>query len=295
MRFTDQTRIFITGCGGMLGDAVYAHFSPICKVLATDINTSEPWLTFGDVRNCDQIHRLIREFSPNLVINLAALTDLEACETDPSNAWSTNALGAENVGLAARSVGASYVYISTAGIFDGEKELYTDFDDPNPLSQYAKSKYYGEQWTSRSIENHFVLRAGWMMGGGRKDKKFVRKIYGQLIAGAKTIFAVTDKLGTPTYTVDFAKGIQRVVESGFHGIYNQVCSGLASRYDVAVAIVNELGCDATVEPVDSSHFKEYFAARPASEQLDNTKLRARGIDVMRNWRVCLKEYLAAQK
>ena len=299
MRFEKSTRVYVAGCGGMLGEAVHGLFSSQCVVQATDIDLNEPWLELADVRDYAGISRQIRDFRPDLIINLAALTDLELCEREQDNAWLTNALGAENLGIVARELDVPYVYISTAGIFDGEKELYTDFDLPNPLGYYAKSKHYGESWVLRTVPKHFVFRAGWMMGGGpRKDKKFINKIHKQLVGGARELFVVRDKLGTPTYTVDFARGIQRVVESDLFGLYNQVCKGPASRFDVAVAFLEELGLTREVRlaEVSSEHFKiEYFAPRPASEQLVNLKLDARGLNVMRDWRVCLGEYARAFK
>ena len=283
----------------MLGDAVYRRFSAVAQVMATDIDVNEPWLTFGDVRDYASIAEQIKRFQPDVIINLAALTDLEYCEREADNAWRTNALGAENVGLVANQLDVPYVYISTAGIFDGAKEYYTDFDTPNPLGYYAKSKAYGEAWVVRTVKKHLVLRAGWMMGGGpRKDKKFVNKLYKQLSAGKQELFVVDDKLGTPTYTVDFAHGIQRLLESELWGLYNQVCGGSGSRYDVAVALLEELGLSQKIKvhKVDSTHFaQEYFAPRPASEKLVNLKLESRGLNVMRDWRVCLSEYARAYR
>ena len=123
------------------------------------------------------------------MINLAALTDLEYCELNPKIAWETNALGQENICLAAQALNAAVVYISTAGIFDGKKEFYDDFDIPNPINVYGKSKYHGEVITPKLAEKHFVFRAGWMMGGGpRKDKKFINKIFKQLQSGKKELF-----------------------------------------------------------------------------------------------------------
>ena len=295
MRLDRATRIYIAGCGGMLGDAVYARFAPIADVRATDIDVNEPWLGYGDVRDYGDMAAQIGDFRPHVIINLAAMTDLEECESDADRAWATNALGAENLGLLALAHDATYVYVSTAGIFGGEKEFYTDYDAPNPLGAYARSKYYGECYVRQSVRKHFAVRAGWMMGGGpRKDKKFVNKIYRQLAAGKRTLHVVDDKLGTPTYTVDFANGIHRLLESDLYGLYNQVCGGSGSRFDVAVEMVRELGLagSVTVEKVASDFFaREYFAARPASEKLVNAKLDARKLNVMRDWRVCLAEYL----
>ena len=295
MRIDETTRIYIAGCGGMLGEAVYGCLAPIADVRATDIDVNEPWLGHADVRDYAEMDGQIADARPHVIINLAAMTDLEECEREVERAWATNALGAENLGLLATKHDATYVYVSTAGIFDGEKDLYTDYDTPNPLGSYAKSKYYGECYVRQSVRKHFVVRAGWMMGGGpRKDKKFVNKIYQQLAAGKRTLHVVDDKLGTPTYTVDFARGIHRLLESELYGLYNQVCGGGGSRYDVALELVRLLGLERTVvvEKVSSDFFaRDYFAVRPASEQLVNAKLDARTLNVMRDWRVCLAEYV----
>jgi dTDP-4-dehydrorhamnose reductase len=294
MMITKNTKVYLAGCGGMLGDAVYKRFAAISDIKATDIDLNAPWLSYADVRDYADISRSIKSFDPDIVINLAAKTDMEYCEKDPQQAWLTNALGAENVGLVAAELDAVYVYISTAGIFDGTKDYYSDFDEPNPLSVYAKSKYYGERFAIEQVRKHFVVRAGWMMGGGpSKDKKFINKIYKQIFNGSPTLYVVNDKSGTPTYTVDFAAGIQRLVESNLYGVYNQVCSGSATRFDVALEFVRLLGLESKVrvEEVSSDFFREeYFAPRPASEMLINAKLTARGMNVMRDWRDCLREY-----
>ena len=274
---------------------MYARLKSVGAVVkATDINCIESWIEFGDVRDLTAIRKSIVEFAPDLIINLAALTDLEFCEKEQENSWLTNGLGAENLGLVASQLDVPYVYISTAGIFDGERDVYNDFHAPNPLSVYAQSKFYGEKYVRQNVKKHYVLRAGWMMGGGPgKDKKFINKIYKQICSGAKELFVVDDKLGTPTYTVDFANGLCGVVQSEQYGLYNQVCNGAASRFVVAQEFVRLLGLasEVKVTVVPSDYFKEqYFAPRPASEKLVNLKLNQRGLNLMRDWRVCLEEY-----
>jgi len=289
-----NSRVYIAGCGGMLGDAVYRLFSAHTFVKATDIELNAGWLEYADVRDYDDMLESITAFQPDLVINLAALTDLEYCERNQEDAWLTNALGAENLALIASTLYIPLVFISTAGIFGGEQDLYNDFDAPNPLSIYAKSKYYGELSVQRCLQQHFVFRAGWMMGGGEaKDKKFVNKIYQQLKAGKRQLHVVDDKLGTPTFTESFAQGILNVVQNGPFGLYNQVCEGNCSRYDVAVEFVRLLGLSdrVRVTKVSSDYFKtDYFAPRPASEMLVNLKLNARKLNVMPHWKDALKEY-----
>jgi dTDP-4-dehydrorhamnose reductase len=170
------TNVYISGCGGMLGRAVYSEFARDCRVKATDIDLNIDWLEYADVRDLSDFYASVASFNPDILINLAALTDLEYCERNAENAWLTNALGAENAALIARRLNIPLIQISTAGIVDGAQDVYNDFDQPNPLGIYAKSKYYGELAVQRLCPKHFVFRAGWMMGGGpHKDKKFINK------------------------------------------------------------------------------------------------------------------------
>lgn len=289
------TKIYISGCGGMLGRAMYAEFANDCEVRATDIDLNIGWLEYADVRDIANFEASVVSFQPELLINLAALTDLEYCERNPDDAWATNALGAENAAVIARRLDIPIVQIGTAGIVDGSQDVYNDFDQPNPLGIYAKSKYYGETVVQRLCPKHFVFRAGWMMGGGpEKDKKFINKIFRQIAAGATELKVVHDKLGTPTYTVSFARGVRIVSATDMYGVYNQVCEGECSRYDVAVEFVRLLGLEGRVRvtKVNSEYFREeYFAPRPASEKLTNMKLRLRGFRHMPHWQDALAEYV----
>ena len=187
------------------------------------------------------------------------------------------------------------LYISTAGIFDGAKDTFDDWDHPNPMGHYARSKYAGEVFVEKNVRRHLICRAGWMMGSGpKKDKKFIQKIMQQLKDGKKELFVVNDKLGTPTYTHDFARNVKLLLENEFWGLYNMVCGGITGRLEVAQELVKVLNLtnEVQVTPVDSDHWKGiYFADRPASERLINKKLDLRGLNVMRDWRVCLEEYI----
>jgi dTDP-4-dehydrorhamnose reductase len=288
------SRIYVAGAGGMLGAAVVEACAQVAAVAPSDLEPRADWLDRVDVADADAFGRAVETFEPDLIINLAAFTDLEFCELNPERAWASNAIGAENGGRIANRLDVPYVFISTAGIFGGEKDVYDDHDAPDPLTVYARSKLHGEVFVQQHVRRHLVLRPGWMMGGGPDlDKKFINKIYAQIRDGATTIHAVTDRLGSPTYTRDFARGLLHVARSGRFGTYNQVCDGTASRYDVARAFVTCLGLEDEVEvvPVTSAFFAEtYFADRPASEQLVNTRLREAGLDTMRHWRVALEEY-----
>jgi len=295
MKLSQDTRVLAFGCGGMLGQAVQRTFGSKTTFIATDIDVNESWIQHLDVRKRDDVEAIVADFRPDLVLNLAALVDLEYCELHPDEAFLTNAVGHENVALAATNQGAVLVYISTAGIFDGTKHIYHDYDQPNPISVYARSKYAAERFTQQCSPRHYVFRAGWMMGGGaRKDKKFVGKLLQQIRQGVDVLYVVGDKLGTPTYTLNLAENMWHVIESDQFGLYNMASSGQGSRHDVACEIVDALGLQERirVEKVTSAYWQDaYFAPRPASEQLLNLKLTLNGLNKMRSWQNNLRLYL----
>lgn len=287
-------RVVITGCGGMLGEAVYDVFKDFCQVRASDIDLNVPWLERLDVRMSSDVAAYLAEVKPNYIIHLAALTDMEYCELHPKDAYNTNTGGVQNVTEYARNHNIPLVYISTAGIFDGGKDEYTEVDMPNPLSVYGKSKYGGEL-VAKTLPKSVVIRAGWMMGGGpEKDKKFINKIIKQLRAGVKDLAVVHDKWGTPCYTYDLAQSIKYLLDRDAYGLYHGACEGGGSRADVARYLLECLGLSEqiTVREVDSSYFSEsYFAPRPHSEKLINMDLKNIAPHLTRDWKVCLKEYI----
>jgi dTDP-4-dehydrorhamnose reductase len=291
-------KVLITGSAGMLGSAVYPAFVRAGHdVRASDLAPRpEPGLPMStlDVRDFSAVRRELERFEPDIVAHLAAETNLETCERDPDHAYRTNTIGTQHVAVATHEHGATLIYISTAGVFDGEKvgEPYTEFDQPRPINVYGGSKYQGERIASTLSPRHFIVRAGWMVGGGERDHKFVAKILGQIAAGARVIHAVDDKLGTPTYTEDFAANLLRLIEEPRYGLYHMTCRGQGSRLDVARAIVDWLGEDIEVRPVSSSHFADtFFAPRPRSEMMRNYMLELAGIDLMRPWQEALRAYL----
>lgn len=294
MIINKETRVLLTGAGGMLGDAFYHLYSNKVEILATDIDINEKWLTYLDVRDYHDFRKQAFDFEPDIIIHLAALTDLEYCELNRMEAYETNTVSVENAVSIANKLDSTLVYISTAGIFNGEKDTYSDWDRPDPINVYGNSKYMGELYAVNNSDKYFVCRAGWMMGGGpSKDKKFVNKIINQIKKGVSELNIVSDKMGTPTYTYGFANNVYELLKAPFYGIYNMVCPGLTSRYDVATEILKILNrSDIVLNKVLSDFFsKEYFAPRPRSEMLINEKLKIRNLNLMKDWQSSLKEYI----
>lgn len=285
----------MAGVGGMLGEAFYHAFKDDYILKCTDKDVNENWLTELNFSDTKEYKRQVEEFQPDFLFHIGANTSLEYCEENVDETYLYNTLSVENAVTIANSMNIPLLYISTAGIFDGNKELYDDWDQPNPLGVYARSKYLGERFVCENANRFLVCRAGWMMGGGpKKDKKFIQKIMNQLKSGVKELFIVNDKDGTPTYTVDFANNVKLLIEEESWGLYNMVCGGETSRIEVAEELLTILKLKDTIRitEVDSSYFqKEYFAERPPNERLTNKKLDLRNLNRMRDWRVALREYL----
>jgi len=288
-------KIYIAGSGGMLGEGFYKIFSKNYLLKCTDINLNDNWLTYLDFRNFTKYRKDVLDFDPDYLFHLGAYTDLEFCEKNIYETYITNTLSVENASSIANELKIPLLFIGTAGIFDGKKELYDDWDIPNPLGHYARSKYMAEKFVQNNTNKYLICRAGWMMGGGlKKDKKFVNKIIKQIRSNKKELFIVDDKLGTPTYTLDFAKNVELLINKKCWGLYNLVCEGNASRLEVAEEILKILNLQEKIKIniVSSDYFsKEYFAKRPKSERLINYRLNLLSLNIMRNWKTCLVEYL----
>ena len=162
----EKKRIYIAGAGGMLGEAFKKVFENDYDLLCTDIDVNEEWLSFLDFRDREEYLKSVQSFKPDYLFHLGAFTDLEYCEKNPDETYITNTLSVENAVFISNLINIPILYISTAGIFDGKKDTYDDWDVPNPLGHYARSKYAGELYVQANFNRHLICRAGWMMGAG---------------------------------------------------------------------------------------------------------------------------------
>lgn len=285
-------KILVTGSAGMLGSSM----CPILKkknheIFATDLIPAEG-IDYLDIRNFKQVEKAVEKIKPDIVLHLAAETDVDKCEIEPDNAFLTNTIGTQNVALVCQKQNIVMLYVSTIGVFYGDKiEPYTEFDIPRPANLYGLSKLEGEKIVQQLLNNYYIVRAGWMVGGGpTRDKKFVGKMIRQMNEKT-TLRAVNDKIGSPTYTVDFSNCVTDLIETGYYGLYHCTNKGYCSRFDVAKKIVEIMGrFDVTVEPVSSAVFP-LPAARARSEMSRNYKLELLGLDKTRTWEDALKDYL----
>jgi len=296
-------KIYMAGVGGMLGLAFHKEFKKYYNLKCSDIEVNEDWLSNLDFRDYDTYRKDVIDFNPDFLFHIGAFTSLEYCELNVDATYDTNTKSVEHAVKISNELNIPLLYVSTAGIFGGQKDVYTESDQPEPLGHYGRSKYLGEVYVQKNAKDYIICRAGWMMGGGEsKDKKFIQKIYKQIKEGVKTLNIVNDKLGTPTYTHDFAKNCKALIESKHRGLFNMVCGGLTGRFEVAKELVSLLDLNNKIEinEVSSDYFsKEYFAERPACERLVNKRLDDIDMNLMRDWKIalkdCLKEYYPNEK
>jgi dTDP-4-dehydrorhamnose reductase len=270
----DFSKTLITGATGMVGS--YVDFG-----IKTDRRSM-------DVTDLKEVMAVTDRYKPNVIIHLAAETDVDRCERDPEHAYIANSIGAFNIAMAAKKIGAKVVYVSTVYVFDGSKKTpYLEDDKPSPNNYYGMSKYLGELAIKGTVNDYLIVRAGWMFGGGpSKDQKFVAKIIKQLDSGE--IKAVNDNLGSLTYAKDLINKIRELVSSHKIGIVHVSNSDFCSRYDIALEIKKATGSLAKISPVNSSYFN-LDASRSKSDIMESS----RGGE-MRGWREALGDYIKTE-
>jgi dTDP-4-dehydrorhamnose reductase len=239
-----------------------------------------------NVANADQVNK----FKADYIIHLASETDHEFCDMNPANCYFVNTIGTANMVSLAKSLGVPIIYVSTASVFDGLKERPYDIDDdPNPTNHYNKSKFFGEL-IALAYEKAFVVRAGWMFGGGSKiDKKFVNKIINKIKRGDSEIKVCDDCIGSPTYTLDLADCIGTITKGTLEaGVYHFTnCSEGISRYEFANEIINILNSDVKIVPCKIDDLIEEFPCKRTNYEVIKSTFESN------NWRKALKGYIYA--
>jgi dTDP-4-dehydrorhamnose reductase len=277
--------ILVTGANGVVGTA----FREQAKLFDEPLDFTD--IDELDVRNPSVVMERVANGNYSHVIHLAAETDVDLCEQSPDHAYLTNAVGTYHVALACQKYRVVMVYVSTAGVFGGDGKLgpFTEFDPPCPANIYGVSKLKGEESIEKLLRHYYIVRAGWMMGGGQLDKKFVGKML-RLMKTEKTVFAVHDKIGSPTYAPDLVVGIRQLIQTGYYGLYHIVNQGIGSRYEIACKVAELLGKGTEVIPVSSERFP-LPAPRANSEALRNYRQDLMGFKWMRPWPDALAEYV----
>lgn len=275
-------KALITGAGGMLGRALLPALD------------RAGWTVRGlahadaDVTKLAVLEKAATDFRPDWIFHLAAFTKVDDCEREADRAFLVNGLGARNAALAAASVGASLVHISTDYVFDGSKiGPYREYDDPAPQSVYGQSKLAGERAVREVLPRHQIVRTSWLYGAGGPN--FVETILKKAGAGEK-LAIVTDQRGAPTWTEDLADGLVRLVTTGQYGTYHITNDGFCTWHEFAVYFLAEAGIAADVATTDSLRFARP-ARRPANSVLSNLLFQEVTGHRLPDWQDAVRRYL----
>jgi len=275
-------KVLIVGAHGMLG-------RDLVKVLGETFDVVPLGRDDLDISAYNNVKKVLKEVSPQVVINAAGYTDVDACERKSRLAFTVNGEGAKNLARASSVIKAKLVYISTDYVFDGKKETpYTEEDQPNPLNVYGESKLMGERYVQKFADDYLIVRTQWLFGAGGRN--FVDTII-DLARERDRIEVVDDQVGSPTYTLDLSVAIRALLERDLWGVYHVSNSGHCSWYDFAKEILTQLGKDAVeLVPISSADLTRP-ARRPLYSVLSNEKLQRDAGITMRPWQEALKDYL----
>ncbi len=278
-------KIAVIGAKGMLGRELSRVLGTRHEILAWDINEI-------DITDRPRTLELLSAERPELIVNSAAFVDLKKCEANPDQAWRSNAVGAQNLALAAQQTGSALVYISTDYIFDGQSEVdYDEVAQPNPLNQYGRSKLAGERLSLQICPRTYAVRTAWLFG--HAPNNYVERV---LKAAEKEggIRMPVDQIESPTYTGHLAEALLPLTATGAYGIYNVTSRGACTRAGFAQFVLQAAGRSEPVEIVESATLKR-FAKRPARVVLDCRLYQLVTGQSLPPWQQGVRDYLAKEQ
>ncbi|ROR28428.1 dTDP-4-dehydrorhamnose reductase [Mobilisporobacter senegalensis] len=284
-------KILITGANGQLGrelNRLFADHKQDIELLNTEVvSIEEKNIVAMDITDFHQTRDVIINFMPDIIINCAAHTAVDVCESDKENAYRINAVGPKNLSLAAKEISAVLVQVSTDYVFDGNStKPYTEESGTNPQSVYGETKLEGEKFVGEICEKYFIIRTAWLYGEG---KNFVKTML-RLSESQEEVRVVSDQFGTPTSAKELSKMIIYLMNTNAYGIYHGTCEGSTSWADFAKEIYEQAKKTTRVIPITT---KEYPtpAKRPAYSVLENKRLKELGGFTMKDWKDALTEYM----
>ena len=266
-------KVLVTGANGMLGQDLCPILEDVgAFVIETDVDTL-------DITNADMVEKVLTDIHPDMVVHCAAYTNVDKAEEDLKTAELINVTGTENIAEACAKLGITLVYISTDYVIDGTKtEPYTPDDRANPINNYGMTKYEGEEVVRSLCEKYYIARTSWLYG--HHGKNFVETMLS--MADKEEIKVVDDQIGCPTWTVELANGIIKLLSKPY-GTYHVCGSGHATWYEFAKEIFSQSGLDVNLKPCSTDEFPR-SAKRPKYSIMQNDK-------ICRNWQAALKDYL----
>ncbi len=274
-------KVLLFGGTGLLGTDIYETLKDEHQIRV--LSSSD-----CDITKLENPYHKIKFEKPDIAINCSALTDVDRCEKEEDNAYKINAIGVKNIAIACRDFGVKLIHISTDYVFDGEKkEPYTEFDKPNPVNIYGRTKLAGEEFVKNILNNFIIIRTAWIFG--KRRQHFVDYVING-IKNNEEIIAVKDMVSSPSYSSDIAEEIKNIINLNETGVFHITNKGYCSRVELVEEIMRLLRKTANVKVVNQSQWQRP-AKRPYFSALKNYHLHLLGIDNMPGWRDALKRYV----
>ena len=279
-------KVMITGGKGQLGSDCTQVLQKSHDVMSVDIEEV-------DIAIYMDLAKMVQEFLPDVIVNCAAYTQVDSCETAKGLAWEVNVKGAENLALCAQNSGCRLIHISTDYVFDGLKRIpepYVEDDTPNPLSHYGVTKLESEKAVRQTLEQHVIIRTAWLYGlNGHNFLKTILKL--ALKNPENTIKVVSDQFGSPTWSWRLALQISDLIAKNGQGTFHATAGGYCSWYELATYFLKKMAVPHRVMPCSSEEYPTP-AARPKNSILENRCLKQNNMNIMRNWQEDLDQFVA---
>lgn len=275
-------KIIVTGCNGQLGRAVNLFFKDNKDISFVNTDVGEL-----DITNIDKVMELAREVQPYAIINCAAHTGVDACETEYDKAFKINAIGPRNLSIAARETGAKLMHISTDYVFDGKgTRPYVETDATNPQGAYGSTKLAGENFVKDFADRYFILRTAWLYGDGKNFAKTMLR----LSETNEKVRVVGDQFGSPTSASELTKAINALLFTENYGMFHATCEGSCSWAEFAREVFRLAGKTTEVEAITTEEFGAP-APRPAYSILENRMFKLTTDFMFADWHDAIAEYM----
>ncbi|MGA8178998.1 MAG: dTDP-4-dehydrorhamnose reductase [Desulfobacterales bacterium] len=278
-------KIMITGAKGQLGADCDRLFRQRHEVMALARDGM-------DITNAPDVDTRIKQFSPDVIINCAAYTQVDQCETEKDDAWKVNVAGAKNLAVGAEKYRSRLIHVSTDYVFDGRKnvpEPYVETDETNPVSYYGKTKLAGERAIESATDRFIIVRTAWLYGiSGPNFLKTMLKL--SYKSSDNNIKVVNDQFGSPTWTHRLALQIERLIETNYRGIFHATAEGFCTWYELADYFLKKMEVAHTMIPCTTIEYPTP-AVRPMNSILENRNLKDKGLNIMAHWETDIDEFV----
>ena len=282
-------KILITGGAGQLGRDCETVLEKKHQVTPVDLDVL-------DIADRTAVNAFVAELKPDVILNCAAVTRVDDCETEKEQAWRVNVEGPKHLASAAGARGARMIHISTDYVFDGKKpvsEYYTETDDTHPISYYGVTKLEAEKAVCEETDRYSILRTAWLYGVNGQNflKTMLRLALGD---PEREIKVVHDQFGSPTWSYRLAEQIATVMDADVNGLFHATSEGHCTWYELATTFLGEMEVSNAFVPCTTRDYPTP-AERPANSILENQRLKDEGLNIMRHWRADLIQFVTLFK